>query len=160
MAKVHPKKVQESSVTTLSIMERRLKVLEYRLKGLSTRAIGEKLGVSAMTVSRDLQAAMQDLAQAELAEAKELQTLELARLDSLLQPIWQQATSGSTRHTDTALKIISERVKLLGLDTPKLKLQLALERELETLLKAIEQEVTPEQYNKILAKVAKKELVN
>jgi transcriptional regulator len=156
----NPKLIQHDSVTKLSIMKRHLKVLKLRLQGLTTRAIGDKLGVSAMTISRDLKELMQDLAKAELTEAKELQTLELARLDSLLEPIWEKATSGSTTHINAALKIIAERSKLLGFGAPKLQVKLIVEREVEVLMNVLETELPAELYLKILAKLGKVEIKN
>jgi hypothetical protein len=54
--------------------------------------------------------------------ADELRTLEVLRLDALLESIWPQATPSNRqpnlRAVDRVLAIMERRAKLLGLDTP------------------------------------------
>jgi glutamate racemase len=42
--------------------------------------------------------------------------MELERLDSLLNAVWDQAMTGDTKAVDSALKVINARAKLLSLD--------------------------------------------
>jgi hypothetical protein len=50
------------------------------------------------------------------AEREEVLELELERLDSLLNAVWDQAMTGDTKAVDSALKVINTRAKLLSLD--------------------------------------------
>jgi hypothetical protein len=47
---------------------------------------------------------------------EEILELELERLDSLLNAVWDQAMDGDTKAVDSALKVINTRAKLLSLD--------------------------------------------
>lgn len=47
---------------------------------------------------------------------RQILTMELDRLDALQRAIWATALTGDTRAIETALKIMNQRSKLLGLD--------------------------------------------
>lgn len=47
---------------------------------------------------------------------RQIIAIELDRLDALQRAVWADAVSGDTRAIDTALKVMSSRAKLLGLD--------------------------------------------
>jgi hypothetical protein len=49
-------------------------------------------------------------------EREEILEMELERLDSLLNAVWDQAMTGDTKAVDSALKVINARAKLLSLD--------------------------------------------
>jgi hypothetical protein len=50
------------------------------------------------------------------AEREEVLELELERLDSLLNAVWDSAMTGDTKAVDSALRVINTRAKLLSLD--------------------------------------------
>lgn len=54
--------------------------------------------------------------QLSIEQREEVLGIELDRLDSLLNAVWDTAMSGDTRAVDSALKVINMRSKLLGLD--------------------------------------------
>ncbi len=57
-----------------------------------------------------------------VAEAvEEYRELELARLDALQAAHWPQAVAGSVRSADLVLRVIDRRIKLLGLDQPRME---------------------------------------
>lgn len=47
---------------------------------------------------------------------RQMLSMELDRLDTLQQAIWDDAVGGDTKAVETALKIIAQRAKLLGLE--------------------------------------------
>jgi hypothetical protein len=49
-------------------------------------------------------------------QREEVLTMELERLDALLNAIWDQAMSGDVKAVDSALRVINTRAKLLSLD--------------------------------------------
>ena len=52
---------------------------------------------------------------------EEYRELELARLDALQAAHWPQAVAGSVRSADLVLRVIDRRIKLLGLDQPRME---------------------------------------
>ena len=49
-------------------------------------------------------------------QREEVLSLELDRLDSLLNAVWDNAMTGDTKAVDSALRVINTRAKLLGLE--------------------------------------------
>lgn len=107
---------------TITAQERRLQALELRKQGKSYRAIGAALGVDHKTALTDVRTALQRLLEQERESVDELRTIELERLDALLDALWVNATNerfrGQTRAVEMALKVMERRAKLLGLDAP------------------------------------------
>jgi hypothetical protein len=128
---------------TIAVAERRAKVLAFRRAGASHRAIAVELGVDHSTISRDVKAIFQELAEEQHASAEEYRAMELERLDTLsleasriLQAEHPLISGGKvlTRFTsdgkafgltdpgpklqaiDRLLRISESRRKLLGLD--------------------------------------------
>ena len=66
--------------------------------------------------------AVHDSLNSRIAEAvTEYRELELARLDALQAAHWPQAVAGSVRSADLVLRVIDRRMKLLGLDRPRME---------------------------------------
>ena len=64
--------------------------------------------------------AAQDSLSSRIVEAvTEYRELELARFDALQAAHWPQAVAGSVRSADLVLRVIDRRMKLLGLDPPR-----------------------------------------
>ncbi len=97
---------------------RRLQALELRKGGATYRQIGERLNVSEAQAFRDVDHALGMLAKLTEGEAEKVRALEVARLDSVLLPMLQQAKRGSQGAVDRVLRIMERRAKLLGLDMP------------------------------------------
>lgn len=103
---------------------RKLDALEYRLRGLGYREIGERLGVSAPRAYQLVDAALSEAKSATSECAETLKTLELQRLDILFATVFPIAIDKgrSVRSRESAitlsLKIMDRRAKLLGLDKP------------------------------------------
>jgi hypothetical protein len=100
----------------LSAYTRELRALELRLKGLSFREIATKLGYADHTGA--YRAVEAGLKKGFEEPAGQVRKLELARLDSIMRPLWPKAKRGGVKAIDRILKIMERRAKLLGLDAP------------------------------------------
>src|SRR5262245_59557013 len=90
--------------------------MRLRLAGCSFRAIGQRLGTSAMQAHRDVAAGLVATLDRGDESADELRGLELGRLDALLLAAWPQAMKGSAEHLRACVRISESRRRLLGLD--------------------------------------------
>lgn len=90
---------------------------DLRQAGKSWWAIAEILGITEgqaqMSVDRAVAAASQMVSD---HAKRQLLVLEVGRLDELMSAHWDRAVRGDHRATDSVLKIIAQRTKLLGLD--------------------------------------------
>jgi hypothetical protein len=98
------------------IIEKERKVLELKLAGITFDRIAEQVGytdgsAACKAYNRAMKRTLQEPAQ-------ELREAELLRLDKILSGCWRDAISGDARAAATALKVIQERAKLLGLYAP------------------------------------------
>ena len=99
-----------------SAVARREKALELRAKGMSIRAIADKLGVSKTQVQRDIEKELQAAAEERKKIAGLIIDLELTKLDELEQEAWKHIAAGELSAIDRCLRIMERRAKLLGLD--------------------------------------------
>lgn len=90
--------------------------LALRLKGYTYYQIGAKLKVSYVSAWHYVQDAMAT-ARTEMAEdVEKVRDLEVSRLDAMLEKHWSRRQDPRT--SETILKIMDRRAKLLGLDVP------------------------------------------
>lgn len=95
--------------------QRDAEIFKLRLEGHSLRAIADGYEIT----SDDVRAALKRMVVGMSPRYRaDLVELENERLDSMLQPIMQQAQLGSLDHIETVLKLMDRRAKLLGLDAP------------------------------------------
>lgn len=106
----------KSSPRIITATEKQRQALEMRKAGKSFDIIAENLGY------RDRSGAYRAIARALRKTiqqpAEEVRTLEVERLDAMLQAMWTQAKSGNQGAIDRVLRIMERRAKLLGLDAP------------------------------------------
>jgi DNA-binding Lrp family transcriptional regulator len=101
------------------IAARRERALALAQAGLSLRAIGRQLGVSAPQVLRDLRALLAATTARTALAVEEYRRLELARLDALHAAYWEAAVSGTDREAaKIILAVMKQRAELLGLAVP------------------------------------------
>lgn len=94
---------------------------KLRLSGMSQSEIAKQgLGYnSAQDVSKAITSRLKHEARLVSADDRSsLLALELDRLDALQAAVWSEAMSGEPKAVDSAVKIIMNRAKLLGLDLP------------------------------------------
>jgi hypothetical protein len=97
-------------------LARRTKALELRIEGKGYHEIAALLGVTYKTAYYDVQESLVHLGRYHTHLAEDVRTVELARLDVMTQALWPAVLKGSTYHIDTALKVMSRRAAMLGLD--------------------------------------------
>lgn len=104
------------------LAERRVKVAELMIKQWGNRAIARELGVSPSTVYQDVQKIRQEWAQRQDLSYEQHVQEELARLEEVERRLWtrlEQAEMLDDAALDRWLKIVQERIKILGLHAPK-----------------------------------------
>jgi hypothetical protein len=100
-------------------LEHQRQALELRRAGLGYEAIGERLGLKKSQAHRLVTRALEEARAQVTANADELRSEELSRLDGMLQGLWPRARKGEVSAVDRVLKIAERRAKLLGLDAPE-----------------------------------------
>lgn len=110
---------KQSTAEQGAILQRQLQALELRKRGLSYRAIGEKLEVDHTTAYKDVMKELSRLAKERDGKLEELRQLELERLDMLLLALEPMARVGDTSAVTAYLKTMERRAKYLGLDAPE-----------------------------------------
>ena len=96
------------------ITEKRRHALELRMKGLTFAEIACQVGyASASGAYKAVRAALE--ADAVMA-ADEIRKLHVARLETLLEAVWDAACRGELQAIDRVLRILDRQAKLLGLD--------------------------------------------
>lgn len=92
--------------------------LDYRLKSMSYRDIGKKMGITVGTAHRYVQTAIKVIQEKYTEKADALVTLERQKLDKLEADLVDLVRGGDVKATTAMLKIMERRAKLLGLDEP------------------------------------------
>lgn len=101
------------------IANRRRVVATMRLAHLTQEEIAHRLGVSAGTISGDMQAIRQEWAERRRTDYDEWVGEELAKLDRLEQALIPKAVQGDPVSVDRVLSVMDRRARLLGLDKPE-----------------------------------------
>ncbi|MEV4091434.1 hypothetical protein [Streptosporangium saharense] len=102
----------------VEVAERRAKVVQMRLAGLSYEVIAERLNIKggARSASKDMTRALAAASKAQQESAEQLLDLEIKRLDRLMAALWPKALEGDVKAVETCEKLITRRTYLLGLD--------------------------------------------
>jgi hypothetical protein len=107
----------KTSVRRIEAVERHREALELRALGKTLEQIADKLGyASASGASKAIDSALQRTLQ---EPADTVRSLELRRLDIMLEATMPAAMRGIPQAVDRVLKIMERRAKLLGLDAPQ-----------------------------------------
>lgn len=91
---------------------------QMRQRGVPWEQVCKTVGYSSVKVAQvELRRYLTDMAvRVDVEHREEVLAMEMGRLDSLMEAVWDQAMTGDTKAVDSALKIISMRAKLLGLE--------------------------------------------
>lgn len=93
---------------------KRVRALELVAEGKSYDEVAREVGFSHRGSAH--RAVFKALAEREVEDVDLLRALELARLDKLQASLWDAALAGDHRAVASALRIIDQRVRLLGLE--------------------------------------------
>lgn len=94
---------------------RQVAALQLRLKGLSCREIGERLGISEKNAWKHLRNALAAKDEA----VQDLRHLSSRRLDHMLQKLWPRIGKGDPRSVMAGVAVEKRRAALFGLDAPQ-----------------------------------------
>jgi len=92
---------------------KRTRAVELLAEGCSYDEIARQIGFTNRGSAH--RAVSKALSEREAEGVDELRAVELARLDRLQAVVWDKAVNGDVRAVNTAVKIIGQRVRLLGL---------------------------------------------
>ena len=90
--------------------------LDYKLEGMSYRAIAKKMGVHRCTAHSYVTEAIKIIQEEYTEKAEALVTLEREKLDLLEVGLIKATRDGDVKAATAMLKIMERRAKLLGLD--------------------------------------------
>lgn len=94
---------------------------KLRIEGRSQRAIAEALGLSQGYVCTLLQKALEEKKEELAGTAEKHIANQAARLDRMLEALWEKVEAGDPKAVAAALAIEDRRSKLLGLDVAQRK---------------------------------------
>ena len=106
----------KTSKRRLAARDRWLAALELRKKGWTFERIAEELGYAGRQAA--FKAVMDALKEAHREPADEMRSLEAARLDDLMESLWEDIGPEDVAVVDRILRIMERRARLLGLDMP------------------------------------------
>jgi hypothetical protein len=106
----------KTSARCLEAHERQLKALKLRGQGRGYQQIADELGYRSVSGAYD--AVMRALRETLREPAEQVRTLELGRLDAMLEAIWPAAEEGKIPAQLQVLRLMERRAKYLGLDAP------------------------------------------
>ena len=99
------------------LTDRRRRALKLRMKGLTYSDIARQVGYA--SPSGAYEAVRAALESDGGAAADEIRKLHMARLETLLEAIWDAACRGELQAIDRVLRVLDRQAKLLGLDLPR-----------------------------------------
>ena len=113
--------VNKTNARGARMLEHQRQALELRRAGLGYHAIGAKLGLGKSQAHRLVTAALAEARVQVTANADDLRSEEVSRLDAMLTGLWPSARNGAVASIDRVVKIMERRARLLGLDAPERK---------------------------------------
>lgn len=133
------------------IAERDFLIFNMRKEGEEHAAIAKKFGISTRAVGEAIKRQLARLNREALASYPEVLGMELARLDALQESVWPMTRvrtetmpdgseivlSPDLRAVDSALKIMSQRARLLGIDAQKVDVKVSGETEVRHTLHGV-----------------------
>lgn len=109
-----PKVDQRNKKSVDSMIAER--ALKLRVKGLSISEISKKLDISQADISSSIKNTLKIASDEIAAQSREsILALELLRLDQLQSGLWDEAISGNRANTETLLRVMDSRSKLMSL---------------------------------------------
>jgi hypothetical protein len=98
--------------------QRKAEAVKLRLRGLSFKTIGARLGVSKQRAHQLVAAALRDALRESQLAAAELLDVELRRTDALWEVMFARVGSrASAAAADVCLRVLAQRARLLGIES-------------------------------------------
>lgn len=102
----------------LEIERRRAIVAANVLAGLNYRDMATQLNVSIGTISNDVKMVARRYREEQISEYADIVQLELRRIDTALNAIWDQVKAGNRPAIETMMALQNQRAKYLSLFAP------------------------------------------
>lgn len=106
----------KTSERRLAARDRQIRALRLRQEGKSFPEIARELGYRSVAGAYD--AVMGALHETLREPAEQVRSLELERLDQMLDAVWPTALTGDIPAQQQVLRLMERRAKYLGLDAP------------------------------------------
>lgn len=109
---------QVALLTGSTVDQKAYDAYQMRQRGTSWEQVCKTVGYSSVRVAQvELRRYLTDMAvRVDIEHREEVLGMELGRLDSLMEAVWDQAMTGDAKAVESVLKIINMRSKLLGLE--------------------------------------------
>jgi hypothetical protein len=111
-------KAATTSARIILARERERKALDLRLTGKTYEVIGAELGVAAPSAYKAVKRGIARIEKQTAESAREMIRLELERLDAMHDALWPRVLRGDEKAVESALHILEQRAKLVGLYAP------------------------------------------
>jgi hypothetical protein len=99
--------------------ERRKRAIALRIAGLDYQAIADQLGYADRAAAWvDIDRALKKNLTEEAEQIELLRHIAVQQLNRLQAAVWPKAIKGDTRAAETALRVITQRCKLEGVEAP------------------------------------------
>ena len=106
----------EAGLTEEELQERRIKAMQLRLRGKSYPMIARELKLSVSQAYQDVMHEVRKRSEELKENAEEVRSMEVERLDVIMDKLWDRIEGGSLDHIEVYFKVAHRRAKLLGLD--------------------------------------------
>lgn len=103
-------------VSSVNKADRDAEIFRLRLSGLSTDMIARQLGESASLINAVIRTEIKRINSECTEAAQEVQSMELIRLDQMMQVHMTHALAGDIEASMMVLRIMERRAKYLGID--------------------------------------------
>src|SRR3546814_9733770 len=118
-----------STAQQAATADRLKKASALKLAGLDYQAIADQLGYADRAAAYvDIDRALKRNLAEEAEQVELLRHVAVQQLNRLQAAVWPKAVKGDTRAAETALRVITQRCKLQGIEAPT---QIALEHRLD-----------------------------
>lgn len=104
----------------LEIEQRRATVAANILAGLNYRDLAKQLNVSLGTIANDVKIVARRYREEQISEYADIVQLELRRIDTALNAIWNDVKAGSRSAIETMVMLQNQRAKYLALFEPEI----------------------------------------
>lgn len=111
--------VSKRAPRVVALTDDERKALDLRIAGHTFDSIGVALNTDRGTAYKIVGRALKKSDEALAAKGAQHRELEAQRLDVMLRAQWSKVAEGDEKATQTALKIMERRAKMLALDMPQ-----------------------------------------
>ena len=107
----------------IELKERRYRVLQGKIAGLSVRQIAEQEGLSPASIQKDVNRSLGELAREHVGHADVIRAVQMERYNRLLSSYWERAMNGEAEAVKIVLVIMDKVSAINGVIPDKSMIQ-------------------------------------